>query len=108
MKTIFMNTKNRSTNGPHKCLLKLSQRLELRSSNKHVTLQSLSIYYTWKTITKQHKNKKLKIIFQHGMMSLNYQMLPVPCQIFKIIANISLKNIKHEQKLLLFMFTSIE
>ena len=52
METIFMTTENSKTNKPHKFVLKLSQRLELRSSNKHVALQSLSIYYTWKNIRK--------------------------------------------------------
>ena len=40
MKTIFMNTENSKTNEPHKFALNLSQRLDLRSSNKHVTLQN--------------------------------------------------------------------
>ena len=42
-------------------ILKLSQILDLRSSNKQVALQSLSIYYTWKNIRKQYKNNRLKI-----------------------------------------------
>ena len=46
METIFMNTKNRKTNEPHKFVLNLSQRLDLRSSDKHVALQNPSIYYT--------------------------------------------------------------
>ena len=57
-----MNTKNRKTNEPHKFVCNWSQRLELRSSNKYVTLQNLSIYYTWKDIREQYKNHKLKII----------------------------------------------
>ena len=44
METIFMNTDNRKINKPHK-RLNLSQRLGLRSSNKHVTLQKLSVYF---------------------------------------------------------------
>ena len=40
----------------------MSQRLDLRSSDKHVALQNVSIYYTWKNITKKYKNNKLKII----------------------------------------------
>ena len=39
----------------------MSQRLDLKSSDKHVALQNLSIYYTWKNIRKQYKNNKLKI-----------------------------------------------
>ena len=39
----------------------MPQRLDLRSSNKYVSLQNLSLYYTWKNIRKQYKNDKLKI-----------------------------------------------
>ena len=41
-----MNTKNSKTNETHKFVLNLSQRLDLdlKSSNKHVALQHLSIY----------------------------------------------------------------
>ena len=62
METIFMNTENSKTNEPHKFVFNLSQRLDLRRSNKHVALQNLSIYYMWKNVRKQHKNNKLKII----------------------------------------------
>ena len=61
METIFMNMEKSKINEPHKFFLNLSQRLDLKSSNKHVALQNLSIYYTWKDIRKQHKNKR-KII----------------------------------------------
>ena len=46
METIFMNTKKSTTIEPHKFALNLSQKLDLKSSNKHVALQYLSIYYT--------------------------------------------------------------
>ena len=62
METIFMNTKNGKTNEPYKIASNLSQRLDLKSSNKYVALQNLSIYYTWKNIRKQYKKNKLKII----------------------------------------------
>ena len=62
METIFMNTENSKTNEPHKFVFNLSQKLDLRRSNKHVALQNLSIYYVWKNVRKQHKNNKLKII----------------------------------------------
>ena len=61
METIFMNTENSKANEPHK-FLSLSQRLDLKSSNKHVAFQSLCIYYTWKNIRKQNKKNRLKII----------------------------------------------
>ena len=57
-----MNTENRRTNEPHKFIRNLSQRLDLRSSGKHVVLQNLSINYTWKNIRKKYKKNKLKII----------------------------------------------
>ena len=62
METIFMNTENSKTSEPLNSILNLSQRLDLRSSNKHVVLQNLSAYYTWKNIRQQYKNNKLKII----------------------------------------------
>ena len=57
-----MSTEKSKTNEPQKFVLNLSQRLDLRSSNKYVDLQNLSIYYTWKNIRKQYKNNKLKVI----------------------------------------------
>ena len=57
-----MNTEDSKRNESHNFVLKLSQRLDLKSSNKHVALQNLSIYYTWKNIRKQCENNKLKII----------------------------------------------
>ena len=47
METTFLNTENGKMDEPHKFVLNLSQRLDLRSLNKHVALQNLSIYYTW-------------------------------------------------------------
>ena len=60
METMFMNTENSKTNEPHKFALNFSQRLDLKSSNKHIA-QNLTIYYTWKNIRRQYKNNKLKI-----------------------------------------------
>ena len=39
-----MEMENSKTNKPHKFVLNLSERLDLKSSNKHVALQNLSIY----------------------------------------------------------------
>ena len=46
METIFMNTESSKTNEPHKFVLSLSQRLDLKNSKKHVALQNLSVYHT--------------------------------------------------------------
>ena len=45
METIFMNTENSKTNKLYKGVLKLSQRLELKFSNKYVAIQMWSIYF---------------------------------------------------------------
>ena len=45
METIFMNMENRNMNKLYKLDLNLSQRLDLRSSDKYVALRNLSIYY---------------------------------------------------------------
>ena len=62
MEVIFMNTENSKTHETHKFVVTLLQRLDLRSLNKHVALQNMSIYYIWKSIRQQSKNSKLKII----------------------------------------------
>ena len=36
MKTIFTNTENSKTSEPHKFVVNVSERLDLRSSDKHV------------------------------------------------------------------------
>ena len=45
-----------------KFALNLLQRLNLRSLNKHVALQNLSNYDTWKNIRQQYKNNKLNMM----------------------------------------------
>ena len=62
METVLMNTEKNKMSEPHKFVLNLSQRLDLRSSTKRVALQNLSIYYAWKNVRQQYKNDKLKII----------------------------------------------
>ena len=62
MEMIFMDTENSKTNEPHQFVFKLLARLDLRSSNKLVALQNLSLYGTWKNIRQQCKSIKLKII----------------------------------------------
>ena len=59
-----MNMENIKMNEPHKFVLKLSQKLDLRSSNKHVVLQSLffSFLLHIENVRRQHKNNRLKII----------------------------------------------
>lgn len=39
-----MNTRKSGINEPHNLFLNLTQKLDLKSANKHVTLQNLTIY----------------------------------------------------------------
>ena len=44
MGILFITMENSKINEPHKSILNLSQRLDLRSWNKHFALQSLFVY----------------------------------------------------------------
>ena len=61
MDTIFMNSEDSRTSEYHVLLLKLVDKLDLRSVQKSVALSNLSIYYTWKNIESSYKNNKFKI-----------------------------------------------
>ena len=61
MDTIFMNSENSKTSDPHRLLLNLSDKINLKRSDKYVALSNLSIYYTLKNIKKSYKNSKFEI-----------------------------------------------
>ena len=61
MDTIFMNSGNSKVFDPHRLLIDLLDKINLKRSDKYVALSSFSIYYTWKNIKKSHKNNKFKI-----------------------------------------------
>ena len=88
MNTIFMNFKNSKTSDPHRLLLNLTDKIDLKRKGKYIALSNLSIYYTWKNIKKSCKNNKLKILAS----TLNEEFkLPddhILYQIFRIILNI--------------------
>ena len=50
MDTIFMSSKNSKTSDPHRQLLNLTDKINLKRSEKFVALSNLSIYYTYKNI----------------------------------------------------------
>ena len=62
MEVKFMNRENSKISELYTFVPNLLQRLDLRSSNKHVVLQKQSIYYKFKNVRKQYKNNKLQII----------------------------------------------
>ena len=41
-----MSSENSKTSDPHRLLLNLSDKINLKRSDKHVALSNLSIYYT--------------------------------------------------------------
>ena len=61
MDTIFMKSENSRNSEYHVLLLKLVDKLDLRSGQKSVGLSNLSIYYTWRNIKSSYKNNKFKI-----------------------------------------------
>ena len=63
MKTdsIFMNSEYSKTSEPHVLIFKLTDKLDLRRSEKIITLSNLSIYYTRKNIKSSYNNNRFKI-----------------------------------------------
>ena len=61
METIFINTENSKTSEPHRFMLNLTGKLNLKESNKKVALANLSIYHTWKYIKSEYNNNKFNI-----------------------------------------------
>ena len=56
-----MNSKKSKTSHPHRLLINLTDKIDLRRKDKYIALSNLSIYYTWKNIKKSHKNNKFKM-----------------------------------------------
>ena len=56
-----MNSENSKTSKPHVLMLKLTNKLDLRTGEKIIVLSNLSIYYTWKNIKKSYNNNQFKI-----------------------------------------------
>ena len=67
-----MNFENSKTSHPHRLLFNLSDKINLKRSDKYVALSNLSIYYAWKNIKKSYKIINLKYQLNHRMKSLNY------------------------------------
>ena len=61
MDTIFMNSENSKTSDPHRLLLNLTDKIDLRKKDKYIALSNLNIHYIWKNIKKSYKSSKFKI-----------------------------------------------
>ena len=55
-----MNFKNSKLSDPHRLLLNLTDKIDLRRKYNYIALSNVSIYYTWKNIKKSYKNNKFK------------------------------------------------
>ena len=56
-----MNFENGKTSDPHRVLLNLSDKINMKRSNKYAALSNLIIYYTRKNIKNSYKNNKFKV-----------------------------------------------
>ena len=83
-----MNSENSKTSYPHRLLPNLSDKINLKRSDKYVVFSNLSIYYTWKNIKNYTKTINLKYQLQRGMTNLNYLTDHILYQIFQIILSI--------------------
>ena len=61
MDIIFINSENSKSSKQNALILKLTDKLDLRISEKVIALWNLSIYYTWKNIKSAYNNNKFKI-----------------------------------------------
>ena len=55
-----MNSENSQAFDPHRLLLNLTDKIDLRKKDKYIALSNLSIYYTWKNIKNVYQNSKFK------------------------------------------------
>ena len=70
MDTIFMNSENSKSFYPHRLLLNLSEKINLRRSDKYVALSNLNIHGKIKT---RHTNViNLKYQLQRGKINLHH------------------------------------
>ena len=56
-----MNSENGKTSETHVLVLKLTNKLVLRTGEKITALSNLCIYYTWKNMKNSYNNNKFKI-----------------------------------------------
>ena len=101
MNTIFINSKNSELDYyyvDYRLLPNLTDKINLKISDKYAALSDLSIYYTWKNVKKSCKSNKFKISAPTWNEELNYLMDQILYQILKIILSISYK--KMEKRLL--------
>ena len=56
-----MNSENSNTSDPHSLFLNLSDKINLKRSDKYVALSNFGIYNAWNNIKKSCKNNEFKL-----------------------------------------------
>ena len=90
-----MNSENKKTYVPHRLLLNLLDKINVKRSDKYVALSNVGIYFTWKNTKRHTKGINLQYQLQRGMINLNYKMVHILYQIFKIVSNIFSKKLEN-------------
>ena len=62
MDALFRSPENSKASDPHRLLLNLTDKIDLRKKDKCIALSNSSIYYTWKNIKKSYENNEFKIL----------------------------------------------
>ena len=84
-----MNSENSKTSDAHRLLLNLTDKVNLKWSDKYVALSNFSIYYTWKNKKKSYKNNKFEISTPTWNEECQLPVDHILYQIFKITLNTS-------------------
>ena len=61
MNTIFTNSGNSKASDPHRLLLSLFDKINIKRKYKYVALSNLNMYYRRKDIRNSYKNIKFKV-----------------------------------------------
>ena len=62
MHTMFLSSKKSKTSDSQRLLVNLTNKTNLKGSDKYVTLSNLDICYTWNNIKRSNKYNKFKIL----------------------------------------------
>ena len=99
-----MNTLNSKTDESNRFMYQLTDKFNHKHPNENMSLANLSIYYTWNNIKSEYDNNKFKINDLTWNDKFDSKMDRILFLIFKIILNISSKNMKLLLIILLYKF----
>ena len=72
MNTIFMNSENSKISNPHRLLLKLTDKIDLRRKGKYIALSNLVLIIHGQILKNTIRTINFKFRLQHGIKNLNY------------------------------------